>query len=409
MANDFQPTLKPPKEMQSEGASCPLAGAPLPVPGFWSRLFAFAVDLAALVFVLRFFGTLFRDFLYPMRDVTQWIGALGVYAYFVMCLGPVGKGQTIGKRLFRHQVVDEAGASLSWGAAAVRGAFLWAAFYACLVLVLPLFLGMTLRFPQAPWMTQTMACFAYLSLAFWAGNAVWISLHPHKRGLHDLLLQAQVCRAEEKEDAVEWLGHPADQDRAKIKLAKWPALILAGTVLFVPFRLVTNQGFWLGAVPAQTKSMEALQDASTLLEGVEGLRLEIVIGPSTEMATASEARRERMLESIRQRGETLPTTDSLRYWPTGRKFHFMFSTDDLVTSETLAAGPGMDALRERLPGVAVVLSEKYYMEDDGPAPYEDIQVDFFQALPLFGHYSVQPVYQDVWSVEGAAAESEDAP
>jgi hypothetical protein len=127
-----------------------------------------------------------------------------------------------------------------------------------------------------------------------------------------------------------------------------------------------------------------------------GFDLVGVVGPSVrqheffqkQLAEAQNRRAARGLDPL--------TSDSLRLFLTGRKFYFQFVTDEPMTSSTLLADPRLGPILEQLPPVAAELSAAHFTGEDGEAvPYDSVQVDFVEILPLYMYLELRAVWADV--------------
>src|ERR1044071_4412693 len=114
-----------------------IATSPVPVTielqkaAFWRRVGAFILDLVVLGIVGWIVGLIFASGLSRMGGWERLIG-FGIAAlYFVPLNGPLGRGQTLGKKAFGIRVVSKNGTMLGLARSFVRS----------VVLMLPYFLN----------------------------------------------------------------------------------------------------------------------------------------------------------------------------------------------------------------------------------------------------------------------------
>lgn len=152
--------------------------------GFWRRAGAFAIDLV----VLGIAGSILA---YPFFDMAASLGAWGKLIgfiiaglYFCLLNGPIGKGQTLGKRLLGIRVVHTDGSPLSLPSSAVR----------YLPLALPYFMN---NLPLGSAALQSYWIYALSVAVFGIGlSTIYLFTfnRPSHQVLHDLLVNSYVVR-----------------------------------------------------------------------------------------------------------------------------------------------------------------------------------------------------------------------
>jgi uncharacterized RDD family membrane protein YckC len=102
------------KEIQTNRSIC----------GFWRRLIAFMVDGVILAVVGKGLGLLFGSIFAQMGGTGPLVG-FGVYVlYFGILHSPIGKGQTLGKKLLKIRVVNARGKYISFTKALLRASII---------------------------------------------------------------------------------------------------------------------------------------------------------------------------------------------------------------------------------------------------------------------------------------------
>ncbi len=145
--------------------------------GFWIRLFAFVVDGVPLWIIAYVLSRVFS----PSTVVDPIVLLIG-FAYFTLSSGPHLKGQSLGKRLVRIKVVSVDGGPLSYWHAAVRS----------VPIVVILFSPYVTRLALVPdidgliWITAGVAFLVF-------AVPLTVTLHPQKRGIHELFNLGTVC------------------------------------------------------------------------------------------------------------------------------------------------------------------------------------------------------------------------
>lgn len=107
-----------------------------PIANFWQRSAAFIFDLMLLSVVGQILGQIFFDF-FASRELigNRLLGLIVLLAYFGVLESSIGGGQSLGKKLFGIQVVNQSGACLSIYTSLARVLLFWIApFFAGLLL-----------------------------------------------------------------------------------------------------------------------------------------------------------------------------------------------------------------------------------------------------------------------------------
>jgi len=154
--------------------------------GFWLRAIALILDLIILNSFFHLLTFVFREQLFEISHLTEYLGAGFVFCYFWLLNGPLGKGRTIGKLLFNLRVQNYEGNALSL-AAAFRRAILITPHFIILIMD-PLFDSLQ---DQMPLLHVGILSF---SLSFIVSNALLVGLHPLKQGYHDYFARSLVVR-----------------------------------------------------------------------------------------------------------------------------------------------------------------------------------------------------------------------
>jgi uncharacterized RDD family membrane protein YckC len=123
-----------------------------------------------------------------MSKFTEYLGALIVFAYFVLLNGPVGKGRTIGKYLFNLRIQNYDAKPLSF-VAALRRPLLQLIVPGIMMILIQPFIQTT-RQTQAIFYTGLFSA----SLSFLVSNGLLVALHPLKQGFHDHFARSLVVR-----------------------------------------------------------------------------------------------------------------------------------------------------------------------------------------------------------------------
>lgn len=396
MAEDFKPELKP-VDLGSGAGPAPV-GEMDPVPGFWLRLGSFVIDVALLTMLCYYAGRHGFEALYPLRDFTQLLGALGAFVYFAAGDSRLTGGQTTGRWVMQIRVADERAAGdkpfgLPLGRAATRSLITQVYVFAYMALIAPVFcaaaamlagarLTISLSYPESHAAVLVLSALGFVAAAYTFGVSVFIGLAPRKQAPHDKWLGAAVVRAGEERKGLEFTRTVGEHDRARTKLAAWPAVCLAVIFLFLGGTLVVqNSG------EASRRVFERLREARGILDQAapsthQSFRLADVSEPSVEKAAMFEKAVAREQQRRAMEKEAPLTSETLKLAPNGRKFHFLFlARDARITSETVAALPEYQALEKAMPGVAAALARGASAKK--PMVYDAVQAEVFAFLPMY--------------------------
>ena len=209
--------------------------------GFWSRLGAFIVDGVVLGVVGYLIGFTLFDRLAALGSFGRLIGLVLAVTYFGVLGSGLGNGQTLGKRLFKLQVLGLDGRPLSLARACGRA----------LVLVLPSILN-GLFIAADPSVLTAVLGVLDITIIFGVGlTQIYLYLfnRPGRRVLHDLIFGSAVVRA-----GMRPVAAPLTSARR----------IIATSILGLVFALSTGLSVWALAAqpklfPALTKPMQAVQ------------------------------------------------------------------------------------------------------------------------------------------------------
>jgi uncharacterized RDD family membrane protein YckC len=163
------------------------------------------------------FIALFSLAFFPASGILNQIGLWGVipfwflnFAYGTLLDGPVGKGQTFGKKITDLKVIGRNGAVLSWSQASIRGAYLG--------VLVGIRFGLFGFFPESIF----QKIFDSLLFTFYAVDMLFIFKHPQNRSIIDLATDTLIQDIDSP--APEFIGFSAVS-----KFKGW----LVGTILVI--------------------------------------------------------------------------------------------------------------------------------------------------------------------------------
>ncbi len=154
------------------------------ISGFWVRLLALMVDGLCLGLTGLVLGLLLFDSLARLGGWGRLLGFFIALVYFGVLNSAMGKGQTIGKRIMKIEVIDRSGKHLSIGRSFLRYA----------VLGIPFFLNGALISPSV-----MISPIGYVIgfILFGAGGAIiylYICNRLTRQSLHDLFVGSFVAK-----------------------------------------------------------------------------------------------------------------------------------------------------------------------------------------------------------------------
>ena len=291
-------------EPQAPLAACPIA-APTPFASLLRRAAAFVIDGVMLYMAGYLLNRIARDGLLTLNPWLPWLGNLAALAYFAAAQGPIGKGRTLGKSVMSIVVTDAQGAPLDWVSSLRRTVPQQVAF---LVVANP---GLyCLAFPPA---IRTSAGFALtlvmvLALMFVITLVFSISLHPHKRGWHDMWGGSYVTGDPVSQVFLAALATPLDVLSERKLAHYWKITIVLFIIASVAmaYRPIAS----MRSAEAQTIRTELTQLQADYPMGPYFLAAVQHPDPQMKKLFLDQVHSER--QAAIDAGETAPTTDSLR-------------------------------------------------------------------------------------------------
>lgn len=151
-------------------------------PGFWARILAFCIDFIVLGLPLMLLGWAAFDTFAALGGGGRLVGLVAGAAYFGILESRIGGGRSVGKRLFKLQVLGTNGETLPVGRAVARA----------LVKVAPVV-------ANGASVSSSALLFGLIALIalFGVGLAqifLYLANKPSRRCLHDLVADAGVAR-----------------------------------------------------------------------------------------------------------------------------------------------------------------------------------------------------------------------
>lgn len=157
------------------------------ISGFWRRLFAFLIDTIVLGIAGFFLGKLLGAKAYELGNWALLIGFMIAMLYYGILNSGLGKGQTIGKRILKIQVVNSQGQTIQFKRALIR----------TFVLVAPQFTSNLLLPPhmQSNLIISGLLYFINIGLGF---GLIYFYIFNRKtrQSIHDLLCSTFVVKKE---------------------------------------------------------------------------------------------------------------------------------------------------------------------------------------------------------------------
>jgi uncharacterized RDD family membrane protein YckC len=177
---------------------------------FWSRIFAFALDIAILMTFGFIISLFIPDYLVRLGDSGRILGLFIAAFYYSIFNSFLGKGQTLGKRAFNLKVIDKSGRFASLLQSCLRFS----------IMGLPFFLNNTWN--SAFLLSWVFIFFIGLLLSIVLGINVYLFVFKknNKRLLHDLIAGTYV----------EYESPKSESSSPEIKKA---TIVVIGIILFV--------------------------------------------------------------------------------------------------------------------------------------------------------------------------------
>jgi uncharacterized RDD family membrane protein YckC len=150
---------------------------PQMLAGFWIRVLSDGIDAAVLWAVGFGLGSLFESTFSNWGEKGILLGFVLSIFYFVPAQSFLGKGQSLGKKITRIEVLALDGRHLSFGKSFLRFLIVSLVSYTSVYSGMAgLFLGQTLQLSQF---------FLFLAILTFFGCYLIVPFQPLKRGLHD--------------------------------------------------------------------------------------------------------------------------------------------------------------------------------------------------------------------------------
>lgn len=159
----------------------------LPVSGLFVRLLAFLLDLIVIIAGIHLIAKGIPDFFWWLGSSSGYVTGSYAFLYFVLLNGPLGRGQTIGKRLLGITVTDLDGDPPTFRHAAIRTSILLPAFI--MIPVTEAFLGPT-ESVMEHYIKSLLTYVPLLAMA--VTTALIVPFNPFKQGLHDFVAKTLV-------------------------------------------------------------------------------------------------------------------------------------------------------------------------------------------------------------------------
>ena len=162
------------------------------ISGFWRRIFAGCIDGFFLGLIGAILGLFFFEFLAQLGGWGRLFGLCIGLAYYGLLNSSIGKGQTLGKRLLKIEVVDEKGEHISLARSSLRVAILDA----------PYFLNMAM-IPSSMIQSPLGLIISFIIFGF-IGASIYLYLFNRRtrQSLHDLVVGTFVVKTSRQERVV---------------------------------------------------------------------------------------------------------------------------------------------------------------------------------------------------------------
>lgn len=273
--------------------------------GFLGRIGAFILDVLALYMLGWVLNRTFRPALLHLNPFFPWLAYVFAFLYFFICEGPLGRGRTTGKYVLSMHIVTADGGFPTWKAA-LRRALLKTA--VLLASIDPL--TQTLIFPASATYTAgfVLTVFKIFAMSLAIALGLSISIHPWKRGWHDLWAGTFVTGDPTPSAFRETLDTPPDPVTARRMAMNFRMT----TIFFV----VATAVMMYPSIAIQLKPDSRVPyDRALVLQTaapLTGARIVQAYYPNAENKKFFLDQIAKTRASMIARGETAPTTDSIR-------------------------------------------------------------------------------------------------
>ena len=176
----------------------------MPLAGFWMRAGAFGADGLLLYLLAGFWVARAKPFFLDHPLLLPFAPALVAFAYLIVLNGPVGKGQTLGKKLMQIATRRLDGAPLGWEQSLARTVV--QCFTILAILANEALLQSAEPGPQETRLRILTACLLIIpGHVYLLANVACVAMRRDKRGLHDLVCGTFSCRAAASAEAAEYI------------------------------------------------------------------------------------------------------------------------------------------------------------------------------------------------------------
>jgi uncharacterized RDD family membrane protein YckC len=159
----------------------------LPVAGLFIRLIALIIDLVLIVSAIHLMVRTIPGFFWSIDILSKYFTGIATFLYFVLLNGPVGKGQTVGKMIFRIRTTDQEGNAPSLTQSVQRTLILFPVF------VLGPLATVIWGIPESvyeSYFSSYLTHFPMISILL--ATLMVVPFNPFKQGLHDYYAQTLV-------------------------------------------------------------------------------------------------------------------------------------------------------------------------------------------------------------------------
>ncbi|MCE5230497.1 RDD family protein [bacterium] len=311
--------------------------------GFFGRVGAFILDVLVLYMLGWALNRGFRPALLHLNPALPWLSYIFAYVYFLIGEGPLGRGRTTGKYVLSMHIVTADGGVPSWPQAARRALLKLAFFFALSDPFSDLLIFPASAYFQADTAVKVLGIVC-TSLTITIGLS--ITIHPWKRGIHDLLAGTFVTGDPTPSGFHDMLAEEPDllsSRRMALNFKMVGIFFVLATVVML-YRPIHDQ--------LQPKVRERFDTISRLQADVSvpGLRIVQAAYPDPAYSRLFLENVNRVRAQAAQRNDAVPTTDSLRamqfYDGESIAVHAVKVSDSLTTATAMS--PAMIKAAEQL-------------------------------------------------------------